>query len=152
MIEQTISTWDGWPDDVRDRLRDWNDLYLLSFRRRASSVTAGFFCGGCRRLVAFHPNGDAVVRPHRKAKGTRRCEDCLIEMARQYAEPFGGRRLLLTVEGRLRARIAALENKRLRLREQIANDQVYIDELEDQIPPDIIQAIRDRLRGRLRRP
>lgn len=76
-VIQTISSWAGWPAEVHDTLRDWNRRFLLTFVRHGE-----FVCTGCQRRVAPHANGNAVVRPHRKAKGKPLCESCLVALAR----------------------------------------------------------------------
>lgn len=148
LVEQRVSGWQGWPDDVRDRLRAWNKAFLLSFHRGPN-----FLCSGCARPIKAHPNGDAVVRPWRKAHGVTRCEDCLIALARAYEVPpesLAPRAHKLT--DRLRARIDALEKRAARLRVQLELDQIYMDRLEEEIPADRLAAVRDELRGRYRRP
>lgn len=149
-VEQRIMDWAGWPDDVRPLLIEWNADFLLSFRRGPD-----FFCLGCNRGIAAHPNGNAVVRPRRKAHGVLCCEDCLITLARENALPPAWLEPLkpgVRVERHLRDRIDALEKRVGRLRMQLELDQAYMDRLEAEIPADRLAAIRDELRGRNRRP
>lgn len=148
LVEQHVSDWQGWPDDVRDRLRAWNAAFLLSFRQGPD-----FHCDGCGRQIKSHPNGNAVLRPRRKAHGVLRCEDCVITLATTCDLPPDERPVPASrrLEERLRAGIAALEKRAGRLREQRMVDQLYIDRLEQEIPPIRLAALHDELRGRNRR-
>lgn len=156
LIEQTVSDWGDWPDDVRDRLRSWNADFLLSFRR-----TGDFLCFGCHRAISSHPQGNAVVRPKPKAKGSLFCETCLVALARTYDTPppnterdVSYRGAIVRAEGREQALRALRERDQAvakRLRRQLAIDQIFIDELEKLVDPEKLVALRDRLRGVHRR-
>jgi hypothetical protein len=78
-----ISTWAGWPDDVRETIWDWNHhdhrplhdhrcISRLSFKR-SSHV---FKCPDCEQFCEAHRNGAAVF------DGEWLCDDCLIARAR----------------------------------------------------------------------
>jgi hypothetical protein len=72
-----IKTWDGWPDDVRAIIRDWNHRCGLSFVRGPV-----FKCADCEAFCEPAPNGDAVFR------GTLHlCDDCVIARARAGYKP-----------------------------------------------------------------
>lgn len=145
-VVQTVSSWSGWPDDVRERLRRWNREFLLSFRRGGD-----FICDGCCREIQAHPNGNAVVRPWRKAHGVLRCEDCMIALARAYETPPSAlAHRARDLSERLRDRIETMEKRLGRLRQQLAIDQIYIEALEDLIPRAALEVLRDELRGRYR--
>lgn len=163
LIEQTVNDWDGWPDDVRDRLRAWNAAFLLSFRH-----TGDFVCYGCNRAISSHQYGNAIVRPRPKAKGSLVCETCLVALARTYEMPPPGternsvsseerssyRGALAKAEVRERSLRIFLGNRQRqveKLERQIELDQVYIDELEKLVAPEKLVALRDSLRGKNRR-
>lgn len=76
-----ISTWRGWPDDVRDVIWDWNHGGLHGHRRisrltfkRSSGV---FKCPDCNAFCRAHAHGAAVL------DGDWLCDDCLIARARR---------------------------------------------------------------------
>jgi hypothetical protein len=66
-----IANWNGWPEDVRETIRAWNNGRGLTF------VRGGIFkCDGCEALCESHQHGRAEL------KGVPYCDDCLIEKAR----------------------------------------------------------------------
>jgi hypothetical protein len=72
-----IQSWEGWPDDVRDIIRDWNRRCGLSFVRGRI-----FKCDDCGEFCEPAAHGDAVFR------GTLRlCDDCVIARARAGYKP-----------------------------------------------------------------
>ncbi len=146
IVQQHIANWDGWPADVREKLRQWNRDYLLSFSHHGD-----FFCEGCAREIKGHPSGNAILRPWTKAHSTPRCEDCVVSIARVFAVPpetLAPRARDVVV--RLLRRIRQLENRNGRLRIQLELDQIYMDRLEDEVAPDVLEAVRDELRGKHR--
>lgn len=73
-----ISTWSGWPEDVRDLLHGWNHGAGLTF------VRGGIFkCARCEEFCETHEHGRVEVR------GVPYCDDCLIALARE-SRPDGG--------------------------------------------------------------
>lgn len=90
-----ISTWEGWPDDVRRVLKTWNSgmglrgadkatrRHWLSFRRSLSGSLFSphlsvFKCADCSQFCKPHPSGAAVL------DDDWLCDDCLIDRARAY--------------------------------------------------------------------
>lgn len=153
MIEQTVTGWDDWPEDVVERLRAWNAAYLLSFPQGPD-----YRCeGGCGRLIKAHERGNPVVRATKKAHGVPVCEDCLIAFARKYSTPpwLGAQAAYQTLKRKLIRQEAILEgtrNKVRRLKRQSEIAETYIDRLEKMIPDSIVAEIKDELRGKDRRP
>lgn len=68
-----IGTWNAWPEDVHDTLREWNRSKGLSFVRTANV----FKCEDCEAFCRAHEHGAAVLRDR-----TWLCDDCLITRAR----------------------------------------------------------------------
>lgn len=153
MIEQRVRGWDDWPDDVRDRLRDWNRNYLLSFRQGPDFVCGG----GCARMIKSHERGNPVVRATKKAHGTVVCEDCLIAFARKFTRPpwLGQQAAYQKLRAKFARQGLILEGTKRRsrsLKRQVEIGEAFIDRLEAEIDPDVLAQIKDELRGKFRRP
>jgi hypothetical protein len=73
----SISTWDGWPDDVREIIRDWNRRCGLSFAGHGV-----FKCWDCEEFCQAQAGGAAVFRDREAL-----CDDCLIARARAGYKP-----------------------------------------------------------------
>jgi hypothetical protein len=69
----SILSWDGWPEDVVERLRHWNGGH------RGLSFGGGrvFKCPDCARFCEPQRYGTATI------SGVEICDDCLIERARR---------------------------------------------------------------------
>jgi hypothetical protein len=151
LVEQHINGWAGWPDDVVERLIVWNRDYLLSFPR-----TGNFVCGGgCGRWIRAHPNGNARLRPTKKAKATAVCEDCLTAIARhtlarhQPGPPdLNPHRAALAKERGRRERLLVyldrLEQHHGKLHRQIAHDQLVRRRvgLQGRVSDDVFDGVR----------
>lgn len=81
-----ITTWDGWPDDVRDIVHAWNRARRLRF---AGMDVIGrvppqpsFKCPDCERFV--NSSGSTAA----KLDEALVCDDCVIKRARKYG-PLG---------------------------------------------------------------
>jgi len=152
IVRQRVNDWGDWPDDVRERLRDWNERYLLSFTHGPD-----FRCqGGCARTIASHPRGNPVVRPSKKKHGAPVCEECLIAFARKFETPPAlGRYAAIVKLSRKLARqetmINGLNRHNAKLKQQLRIDAIYIDELERLIPPGALAELKASLRGKHRK-
>lgn len=151
LVEQHVTGWNDWPEDVRIRLLEWNADYLLSFRQGPD-----FLCGGgCARMIASHERGNPVVRPTKKAHGTVVCEDCLVAFARKFTTPpwLGIQGSLHKLRQKFLRQEEILEGtkrRNRRLREQVKIGEAYIDELEAHLDPAVVWEIKDQLRGKYR--
>lgn len=83
-----IRSWEGWPDDVRETLRSWNRLRLLSFVGMDTIARVppqpSFKCVDCGRFI--NPSGSTAC----KLEDYLICDDCIIDRARspQYVQPM----------------------------------------------------------------
>jgi hypothetical protein len=80
--KSAITTWGGWPDDVRDLLHVWNryaSAHSLSFRRSGNV----FKCMDCEQFCEPAESGAAVL------DGDWLCDDCLIQRARANTSRAG---------------------------------------------------------------
>jgi hypothetical protein len=68
-----ITSWGGWPDDVRETLIDWNSKRDLTFRYLDGRTI--FQCEGC---LGWHMPGATVA----VYKGEAYCDFCMITIAR----------------------------------------------------------------------
>lgn len=151
LVEQRVEGWDDWPEDVRQRLIDWNTDYLLSFRQGPD-----FKCGGgCGRMIKNHSRGNPVVRATHKAHGVVVCEDCLIAFARKfdkppYLDPYAAFQKLKAKFARQTQILEGTKKRNARLKQQVRIGEAYIDELEKMIPDSIVAEIKAELRGKNR--
>lgn len=151
LVEQHVKGWHDWPEDVVDRLLEWNAKYLLSFRQGPD-----FRCeGGCARMIKSHARGNPVVRPTKKAHGSVVCEDCLIAFARKYTSPpwLGAQAAYQKLKHKFEKTCDVLEGTRSRnrrLKRQVEIGEIYIERLEKMIPDSIVDEIKDDLRGQYR--
>jgi len=68
-----ISSWEAWPDDVRETLFEWNRMHDLTFRYLDGRSI--FKCSGC---LGWHtPSGTVCVY-----KEEAYCDFCMITIAR----------------------------------------------------------------------
>lgn len=144
LIEQHISRWPDWPEDVREKLQQWNKDYLLSFVRGPD-----FTCMRCQREIKAHPNGNAVLRAAKKARGGVYCEECVIVFARKREVPLR-RSGDAEREKRLLVYIAKLEKKAAKMRRQADLERDYVDVLEQEISAKRLSEIKAERSGKYR--
>lgn len=149
LVEQHVESWDDWPFDVVERLRDWNEGYLLSFPQ-GDDYKCG---GGCGRMIKSHRRGNPVVRPTKKAHGVPVCEDCLIAFARKFSkppwlDPYAAYQKLKAKFTRQTVILEGTKKKNARLKAQVKIGERYIDELEAHLDPAVVWEIKDELRGK----
>jgi hypothetical protein len=99
-----ISSWHGWPEDVRPVLRKWNQQKRLSFLYARDHGVYNripyFKCYRCEEFCGHQTSGDCIFIKHGKVqwrvdfhrrgwdekilKGNPYCDDCMIALTREY--------------------------------------------------------------------